>query len=231
LYASKGACGITINIQKYMKKLAPFFGAILILAGIGLCFFGGKFIFMSVAFLIWVLASLIMFGIVYNFLPAKTITNGVLIGAIVVCAIIGAAIAYCVYEFGKGWFIPILGAWGGIVLVVFLMKLGGIQNSNLELVGAVVGAIGGGYLGKTFNKTVKYTVTAVVGAFFIVRGLGVYLGGFPQDFSSKAAMKKIANSALKKNKYSYYIWAYALGFIVLTICGTMAQFYFFKKDD
>lgn len=141
------------------------------------------------------------------------------------------AVGFCMYQFGKAWVVPILGAWGGIVLVVFLLKLAGVTNSIVGLIGAVVGAIGGGYLGKMFNKHVKVAVTGVVGAFFITRGAGTYIGGFPSDYGASASdLKKLGKNMTSGSKYSVYIWAYLVAFIVLAIAGICVQAYVFKKD-
>jgi len=100
-------------------------GFILIGFGIPLTFFGAKFILYSVATLIWVFSTMILFTITYNFLPAQTIKMGVLIGAIVVCALLGLGVAWVVFQFFKSWFIPLLAGWGGIILAIFLGKLAG----------------------------------------------------------------------------------------------------------
>lgn len=125
------------------------------------------------------------FMIVYNFLPAQTVSKGVLIGAIVICAILGGAVSYAFFMCFKSWAVALLGAYGGIILIIFLIKLIGVQNSGINLIGAVVGAIAGGYLGKTYNKFVKTTFTSIIGAYFLIRGAGTIFGGFPSDFNSE----------------------------------------------
>jgi len=206
-------------------------GFIMIGFGIPLTFAGAKFFMYSVAVLVWAFSSMILFVITYNFLPAQSIKMGVLIGAIVVCALLGIGVAYLVFQFFKSWFIPLLAGWGGIVLAVFLGKLAGVQSSNVSLIFAVFGAIGGVVLGKYFNKHVKYGSTAFIGSYFIIRGAATWIGGFPSDFSSTAALKKIAGKAVKNNNGAVYIWGYFIAFLALFICGALFQLYWNREED
>lgn len=207
-------------------------GFILIGFGIPLTFFGAKFFLYSVGVLVWAFSSMILFTITYNFLPAQTIKMGVLIGAIVVCALLGIGVAWVIFQFFKAWFIPLLGAWGGVVLCIFLVKLAGGASSNVTLIFAVLGAIGGGFLGKYFNKHVKYGATSFIGAFFIVRGASTWIGGFPSDFESAAALKKLAKSSVKSNTPGLaYIWGYFIAFLALFITGALFQLAFNREED
>lgn len=95
----------------------------------------------------------------------------------------------------------------------------------------MAGAIGGVILGKYFQKHVKYGATSFIGAYFIVRGVSSFIGGFPSDFSSKAALKKIAKGAVKENKAAVYIWGYFIAFLALFICGALFQLYFNREED
>lgn len=49
-----------------------------------------------------------------------------------------------------------------------------------------MGALLGGYLGKEYNKLVRCVGTSIIGAFLLVRGVSMYVGGWPTDAALEA---------------------------------------------
>ena len=80
---------------------------------------------------------------------------------------------------------PLLSAWGCMVIGLLLIKALGIRSGVLVLAVTIFGAIGGGYLGKKMNNLVKSAATAFVGAFLTVRGIGMFVPkayAYPNEF-------------------------------------------------
>ena len=90
----EGCKKYTVEIEKYMKQIAPFIGAILILVGGALCFAGAKFLLYALAALVFMLVTSLLFSIFYSLMPSETSSVYVLIGGLVACSIVGGLVAY-----------------------------------------------------------------------------------------------------------------------------------------
>ena len=122
-YSGKNACGEEIPLVKSFQKLAPFFGALLIVFGGIMCLFGSKFLFYVFGGLLGSIASTFLFLIIYSlFLPIEAET-GLLAGVIVLSVIMGGLMAFFSYKLTKSFIVPILGAVGGVVIFLMLVKL------------------------------------------------------------------------------------------------------------
>jgi hypothetical protein len=99
-YKSKDACiAASLPLQKYMKKVAPLAGAILILGGIVVTFTGSKFVPGAISFLTFLAGSGGIFMIGYNFLPPTKVSMGSIIALLVIAVLIGIVIGYLTYRF------------------------------------------------------------------------------------------------------------------------------------
>lgn len=200
-----------------MDIISPYIGAILIVIGAVMTFFGAKFLVQLFSTMVWLLFTSGLFLIVYNFFLSSENTNlPIIIGVGVVCSLVGLGVAYFSFKFAKDYSVPLLAAWGGIVAALQLLKMGKVENGSVEIVGAIVGALLGGYFGNKSNKFVKCVGTAFVGAFFITKGASFYLGGFP---SSTNAIDSVKDGSLKEEGPLF--WGYFGSFVVLTIGGSI----------
>ena len=189
-------------------------------------FAGAKFLFQVFSILVSTAVTVILFLICYNFfLPTNNINELVVIGVVVVCAALGTGVGYLSYKFAKAWVTTLLGAWGGLVLFLLLGKVAGVKNGNITLVLALGGAFLGGYLGKQLNKVIRVFGTAFIGSFFVIRGLGTYLGGYP---SETAVINQAKSGDLE---YESHVYAYFGGFVVLFIVGALIQLRLFRDED
>jgi len=99
-YASKDACiAATFPLQKYMAKIAPFTGIVLIIGGLACTFAGSKFVPIAISFLMFLAGSGGIFMVGYNFLPPTTVKMWSLIVLLVVAILIGILIAWIAYKF------------------------------------------------------------------------------------------------------------------------------------
>jgi len=180
-----------------------------------------------VAILIALIVTVILFMTSYNlFIPQDKVSTTLVVIVMIVCALIGLAVAFFSYKFSKAWAIPLVAAIGGAMLGLVLFKLIGVHNGYVTIAGAVLGALGGGCLGKIFNRHVRSIGTAFIGSYLIIRGIGMYAGGYP----SETDMIKHGSHAAKGAAF----WYYFSGLIVLTIIGSLVQFRLFRdegKDD
>ena len=222
-YGKEGCKQYTIEVQKYLKALGPFIGAVLIVVGAALCFAGAKFIYFAFAALALLFCAGVLFSVFYSLLPLDYSSVPLLACGLAVSLILGAVFAkYVAYKFTKEWAVAVVGAWGGAVLGLFACRMAGVKNRLVDALIALVLAAIGFMVGKHFKRGIKIMGTAFVGAFLVIRGVSFYAGGYPgqlalpQDVDSPEAQA---------------IWAYLGGLVGLTIAGAVVQFYTHKGDD
>jgi len=237
-YTGKDACvAATFPLQKYMNKIAPFTGIVLILGGLAVTFFGSKFVPLAIAFLSFLGGAGGIFMVGYNFLPPTTVKMWSLIVLLVVAALLGLLIAWLTYKFLQAWSIAILGGWLGIVLVLFILKMAGVKNQNIVLGCALLAAVLAGFFSNKFKVCIKKFGTAFIGAFIVVRGVASYAGGFPSEFSAGTFKDKSNGGAAMAPEFDYgskealFVYAYLAGFLVLGIVGVVVQAKFIELPE
>lgn len=210
-----------------MNAIAPFIGAILIVFGGIMTFAGAKFLFLVFAGLVGLLVTTVMFLMCYNWFldPAKS-TKGALIGLLVFTSLVGGAVGYFSYKFGKAWAVSVLAAWAGIAIGVTLVKLFGVKGSKAPVVAAMLGAATGFYLGKKLNRLIRSFGTALIGSFLMVRGIGAYVGNYPSETDFVNDVKDGGSVT-----YNKAIIGYFGGMIALTIAGSLVQLRLFRDEE
>lgn len=99
-FTSKDACITgTFPLQKYMNKLAPFAGIVMIVGGLACCLVGSKFVPLAISFMMFIAGAGGVFMVGYNFLPPTTVKMVSLIILLVVAVLVGILIAFLAYKF------------------------------------------------------------------------------------------------------------------------------------
>lgn len=181
-------------------------------------FVGSRFILFVFAGLCGLLAATILFLGAYNLvLDEKTATKGAVFGTLAFAFLVGLLFSWVAYKFAKNWAIAIIAAWGGIAICVPLSKVAGLHGTAFSLGAAIIGAILGFYVGRKFNMYVRSIGTAVIGSFLATRGLGSFLGGYPNETDI------INNTASGKFEYNPAILGYAACMVALAVIGSIVQ--------
>jgi hypothetical protein len=210
--------------MRALNKIAPYIGVILIAVGIVMAFFGSKFVFMVFGFIVGLLSSGASFLLFYNLLMKDDSPQGMVVGSIIASVLIGVVVSYLTYKFSKAWAVALIAAFGGFVLAALIIGLAGITNPVVEIALVVIGAAAGLLVGKKFNSFVRAVGTSLIGSFMIVRGIGMYAGGYPSEIS-------VINKAQAGNfNFKSSIWAYFGGFVVLTIGCSLFQYHRHKEE-
>lgn len=220
-WKSPGACYISyVPLDKYMGKLAPFTGAFLIVFGAIMCFAGSKSLAVMLATLVCVLVTGLTTMVGFNFLTPEKATMVSLIILIVVGLIVGGLVGYFAFKIADQWGMTLLGFAAGIMLGLMILKLTQVQNQNASLGAAAFGGVVGGYIGFKYKERILKFGTAFIGAFFIIRGIAIYVGNFPSEFSSK----EIADGDFNySGTMLYYTIGYFVGFLLFFIVGACVQ--------
>jgi len=152
VYKGKEACAVKVfPLEKYMKKLAPFTGAFIIIAGAVMCFAGSKFLPLTISFLVGFGVTGVCSLIGYNFLDPDNAKMWHLIVLVIAALAFGIVAGFCAFKFLDNWAVTILAFWVGILLALFALKLAQVQNQNITLGAAAVGGILGACLGNKYQ--------------------------------------------------------------------------------
>jgi hypothetical protein len=93
---------------------------------------------------------------------------------------------------------------------------------------AALGAALGISIGFRYKKFISRAGTAILGAYFLVRGIAVYVKNFPMFFKVEEMGEFDANYFKDTdNKFFFYTWGYVVGFVLLFFFGTCFQYKMF----
>jgi len=146
--------------------------------------------------------------------------------------IVGAALAYYSLDFANKYAASLLAGWCGGALIALLLSPITALDGKIKLCLIILAACVSIYFAKRVNKQIKSVGTAIIGAFFIVHGLGQYLGGFPAILSNPTDLEingKTVDDVTNNVSAAYIL--YLLGFIFFAVLGSYVQMKFIAHDD
>lgn len=218
----KEACGHDIPIVEIVNKVSPFFGLILILAGVWAAFFGRRQIDNFIGGLAGLGSATITFGMIYALFLPVDVKMGMFIGVVVASLIVGGLIGFCVMKLVDAWGVAIASSACGVLVTVQLVQTVKHVPGKFMIPIAIVGGIGGFLLGRTFRKQTMTVATACIGSFLAMRGVGCYAPGYPSGFSIDGA-KADPNAAMMAA-------GYLVGFLVVAGLGGYYQFHTLEDE-
>lgn len=152
--------------------MMKFLGAILIVNGIALLFFGSRYIFVVMS----LVTGLFVFGVIvggaYNVGVLNDPSKGKVIGVGALGLVAGVLAAYFGHQLAVQYAVAILSSSVGVVGgLVFTKRL---DNPIVTIIACVI--LGGlsFKLGQAYNKYIKSIGTAVIGAFCLLTGIFSY---------------------------------------------------------
>ena len=227
-FVGSEACKLyDVDISKYFAGLTKFIGAISIILGLVLCFVGSKFILIVFGILVFLLAELIMWGILYNthmFQPEEIEEKkGLILGLGVVVLILGILASYYLAKFADKYAVPLISGYVGGVIA--FMLIGGVKiPAAAKLATIVVVAATTVYYSYKVQRFVKSAGTACIGAFILFNGIGKYVGGYPaiMGVQSEGDAETKAIEELNSKEGAMVLF-YLGGTIAFTILGTWVQ--------
>jgi len=189
------------------------------------CFFGLFLLGPS----LFVIGFLTGFGLLLIFFAEFIIGpdsgSGLIWFCIILCLGVGGGLGYLATSLPKIGFFG-LGIWLGVVLAFVLNNLVlYLTESNvlLYLLMVTFGAIGA-VLSRWKWKIVCVLATSVIGGYMTIRGLSIFIGGYPDELT---IAKKIEYKELDGVGWAFYVYfVFMLG---LSIAGMVYQFRNMKK--
>lgn len=125
MYVGKGACPkVSLNLDKYLTKLMPFIGIILLVIGGLTCFAGGKLLAIVITSLVFILVTSFAFMVMFNFLNEETTKMWVVIVVILVACLFGALAGFFAFKKYQTFAGMVIGGYLAVTVVLMLLKLG-----------------------------------------------------------------------------------------------------------
>lgn len=219
---SKYGCPVTsINaLWKFFYNYRMLFGGILIAFGLFICLFG-RMLFKPVIFVLGLVAfvflSMLFFYSVFFNANTKAYVGWIVLS---VSAVVGILVGLLLAKFSKLG-LAVLAGWGGACLGLvlwsaFLYK----TNSQIAFwcIIVFIALICAGLSFCIFEHLV-IIATSFVGAYGLVRGISVYAGGYPNEFT---IVQLIQNGLIDQINPIFYI--YLGGIVVAFIIGMIVQY-------
>ena len=223
----KAGCEIVsfYAVTQFLEKYWYLTTIITIIIGIILCFFGSKFINVSMVIILGLAVPIILSIFVFDFLnvTSQAAVWGIYIGGIIVGVILGILIAKFEQFFGA-----IIGGVLGYLSNIFVYNLAlrYIETSRADVmyyVILVLCIIICALLGYCFISKVKIIGTSIIGGYSIVRGISFVAGGF---VSEQIIFDLLSNKELDQvsSLLSLKMFIYLGGWVFLSGIGCYIQF-------
>jgi len=221
--SSKSGCPVYEYglMSKFFEKYSMILGALFIVVGLYLAFFGNQFVEKMIA----VITSIaVFFSGLYltNMVFGSIITKGstpIWVGWIVLLswAIIGSLVG-CWMARRKKWALALIGCFAGLMFGSLLTT--SFMISNMIVYYLVIVACGAIAFALTlkFESHVIIFSTSFMGSYAVIRGISMYAGGFPSEQELHALTE---SGAMKWDNFPKIFYLYLASIIVLFIGSTM----------
>lgn len=113
----------------------------------------------------------------------------------------------------------LLAGWAGFVLGVFINEAFVMSDSIILhwSITILLFLIAAGLASIWFNEAIMFS-TALVGSYFFIRGVGIYAGGFPNEY---VLIHQMSDQAMFEWKGRPLLYVYMSGVLVCTVFGTV----------
>jgi hypothetical protein len=192
-----------------VKPVLGVIGAISLIAGLILCFYGAAIIDYAVTFIVFFLVAGVVLGIGNSMTDFMQDDKTPLITWTISAAVIGLIGGLVFYKFFAKFGAGVLGVMGGAaVTMLVLAQFPTPTVVNIIILVIVCGAVG--YLGVKYDDKIKALGTAGCGAFMVVYGIASFFDAMP---------------SLTGGEYEFH-WSYIVvlvGWLVFFLVGFQVQ--------
>lgn len=171
-------------LTMFFSKYSFLLGAVMIVGGLFLAFFGNKFVNFVIGLVGFIASSVVLLYVAMWVVEAtnKTPKDWVIWTVLAVCLILGVGIGYLLVKSRKIG-IAIMAGWGGATLG-FILTTTFVIESTAAYWGIIIAcAIVSAFFAFKTEKLVIMLATALLGGYLCIRGISMYAGGFPNESS------------------------------------------------
>jgi len=225
--AAADACPVfTVNgLWTFLEQYDWLWGAIFIVMGVFLTFLGRKLFLAAVFIAAFFLTGLLFLALCYGTFLADNTEDWVGWLMLSISIVLGAIVGVLLVKYSK-FAAAVIGAWAGYILGLFLndLALWPIGLSWVFWVVNVACALICAVLAFIFFNPAVILGTAFIGSYALMRGIGMYAGGFQNEYT---IAQEIQTGAVDNILWTTY--AYLAGVLVSFIIGSIVQFKMFNK--
>lgn len=195
-------------------------GVLLIVAGVFLCFFG-RWFFSAAIFLATTLAVVALILLVFYTTFLKDTTEDWVGWTVLACSILIGLVAGFFMLKIKRVGAALLAGWGGFMVGVLIneMALYKVGSPALFWCTCIACAVLAAILTFFIYNHVIICMTAFVGAYSFWRGISMYAGGFPNEFT---LAEEIKNDSIES--ITGWFYAYLVAILISTVIGAWVQY-------
>ena len=215
----------TYLLLKIFLEYKIVFTIIFILVGIGLCFFGNRFIKWTIILISGFIGCYALTAVVLKFFPNFITSESYLLICLLICFVLGCVIGYFIKDDEK-MYIPLLGAGLGYFCATFLYQI--VQNYvNFDPEIVYYACIGicvvvGAFIAWKLTKPIVILATSIFGGYLIMRGVSLVAGNYLDEGLVIDLIKNKEWDQLKEMRGGW-IYAYLGSWIVLSVLGVFIQ--------
>jgi hypothetical protein len=204
----------------FMNDYKWLWGVMLIVAGIFLCFFG-RWFFSAAIFLATTLAVVAVILLVFYTTFLKDTTEDWVGWTVLICSILIGLVAGFFMLKIKKFGAALLAGWGGFMVGVLIneMALYKVGSPALFWCVCIACAIITAVLTIFIYDHVIICTTAFAGAYSFWRGISMYAGGFPNEFTLAEEIKEGSI-----NSIDGWFYAYMVAIVITCAVGAVVQY-------
>lgn len=220
-------------LAKFLTQYSFLFGAIMIVFGLILAFCGNKFLTVVIS-LVTALAVFV-FGVYLTAMFVDAVFKPENVWEYSVWVILGiwviiGIIAGVFIGKKRKWGIAVVGAFGGVMLGLLLTTVFGTLITSAWVYYLIIISCGilAFLIAFKVEKFVLIIATSFIGSYFVVRGISMYAGGFPNETQLHTMAQQ---GFVDWNTFPKIFFAYLAGIFVLTVGTAVFQFKTNKDVD
>ena len=208
-------------LTMFLTKYSFLLGAVLIVGGLFLGFFGNKFVNFVIGLVGFLASAVILLWISFWVIEQanKAPEEWVMWVTLAVCLLLAGGIGFLLVKSRKIG-IAIVAGWGGATLG-FILTTTFVVESTPGYWGIIAAcAVVCAFFAFKTEKLVIMLATALIGAYLSIRGISMYAGGFPNESSLHAELQ---SGAITWDTFPKTFYAYFAGIVVLSIISFFYQ--------
>ena len=232
IITSKEACPkITLGtLWHFFQAYYLGFGVIMIILGIYFLAFGGRYhqatMLMFGQFSFSAAAMILLFALIYPKNAPEYAVWLSLIGSLG----LGYGVGYLVQKYARVG-VLLIGAWmgallGSLIYASIIVKIQGESTLVALWLTILICSIAVAILSQVFFDHTVIVGSAIVGSYVLVRGISVYIGGFPNEF---ILYQNYQNGTVVQNSKTILI--YLLIMVLLAFSSILVQFRLRSKNS
>ena len=209
------------------------FGSALILLGLFELFLGHKLVTATIFIFSAAVVVIFVFVLFFQYIIPGGVHESIVWFVLAIAIILGLVLGYFVAKYKDKVFGIIMGSLLGYIVgqIVYNLVLNHIDFNQkaLQIITYVVCIAICIALGICLFNIVTIFSTALIGAYAVIRGISIFVGGFPNETTIADLVSREETEQLKQ-LLNWKVYCYLAGWLVLFVVGLVVQIKIFAAD-